>query len=102
MLIVATFYGKGVYFARDFAYSAHDQYSPRDSAGVKHVYQARVLTGEFIAVPGNKDNLLIDTPLKPGSTVDRYDSVVDNKDKPCIFVVFRDTQAYPEYLVKFI
>lgn len=31
----------------------------------------------------------------------RYDSVVDNLNDPKIHVIFRDNQAYPEYLIKF-
>lgn len=31
-----------------------------------------------------------------------FDSAVDDCEDPKIFVIFHDTQAYPEYLVKFI
>jgi len=31
----------------------------------------------------------------------RYDSVTNDVQKPEIFVVFKDTQSYPEYLVAF-
>ena len=30
-----------------------------------------------------------------------YNSVVDNKSSPSIFVVFSDYQSYPEYLITF-
>jgi len=30
-----------------------------------------------------------------------YDTLVDNQDKPSIFVALTDGQAYPEYLVSF-
>lgn len=30
-----------------------------------------------------------------------FDSVVDDTGNPTIFVVFRDNQCYPEYLIKF-
>ena len=29
----------------------------------------------------------------------RYDSVTDNLTKPSMFVIFNDTQAFPEYLI---
>jgi len=40
----ATAWGKGVYFARDFAMSAMNIYSPADGLNQKYVYQCRVLT----------------------------------------------------------
>src|SRR6218665_768676 len=98
LFISATAFGKGVYFARDWTYSAHPTYSPQNTQGFKFIYQARVLAGEFIL--GNPE--YFDAPLKPNETTKRYDSVVDNVQNPSIFVVFRDTQVYPEYLITFI
>jgi hypothetical protein len=45
-------------------------------------------------------------PRKQGSmsdekTGDRYNSVVDDEETPSIFVVFKDYQAYPTYLIEF-
>ena|SRR6218665_300110 len=94
----ATAFGKGVYFARDWTYSAHHKYSPPNKQGFKFIYQARVLSGEFGL--GREED--IDVPLKPNETTKRYDSVVDNVKDPSIFVVFRDTQVYPEYLITFM
>ena len=91
-------YGQGVYFAKEWWYSAADQYSPPDGQRQKRVYQARVLTGQYTL--GNQD--YIDAPFKPNSQVLRYDSVVNNDQNPMIFVIFRDSQAYPEYLITFI
>ena len=95
----ATAYGRGVYFATNFSYSAHAQYSPPDTNGTKYVYQSLVLTGQF--VKGGQS--MIVPPPKPssGGATSRYDSVVDNETSPAIFVVFYDTQAYPQYLVSF-
>ena len=44
MLIIGTYYGKGVYFARD-AHCSH-WYA---SCGIMWMYLTRVLTGEFTA-----------------------------------------------------
>jgi poly [ADP-ribose] polymerase 10/14/15 len=94
----AVVYGKGVYFATEWWYSANDTYSPPDlGTSKKYIYQARVLTGEYVC--GKEGE--VDAPLKPNSKL-RYDSVVNNVDKPMIFVVFHDNTAYPEYLVTFI
>jgi len=91
-------YGQGVYFAKEFWYSAGDTYSPADKAGCKRVYQARVLTGHYtVGQPEFKE-----APFKPNSQVLRYDSVVNNTQSPMIYVIFRDAQAYPEYLITFM
>jgi len=80
----------------DFSYSARREYSRPDSHGVKYVFQCRVLTGAFVV--GRRD--MIEPPQRP-DTKCRYDSVTDDANNPKIFVVFKDTQAYPEYLVSF-
>jgi len=94
----AVVYGKGVYFANGFQYSGSNTYAvPDPMNGYKHVYQSRVLTGEFVV--GNQNCIV--PPAKPGGSAIRYDSVVDNPAAPSIFVIFSDTQAYPEYLIIF-
>lgn len=92
----ATLYGLGVYFAARAAISARDRYSPPSAKGTKFIFMAKVLTGEFTAgQPG-----LRAPPLREGSGApQRYHSVVDNPQQPDIFVIFNDTQAYPQYLI---
>ena len=96
LLCTATAFGQGVYFAVDFSYSAQRTYSPPDPNGVKYVFQCRVLTGQFVV--GGSD---MKEPPQRASTKFRYDSVTNNASDPRVFVVFKDTQAYPEYLVSF-
>ncbi|KAM3910070.1 protein mono-ADP-ribosyltransferase PARP10 [Leptodactylus fuscus] len=94
----ATFYGHGVYFAVEAAMSARDRYSPPSSNGHKYILVAQVLTGEFTL--GIED--MKKPPIKPdsvGEVLQRYDSLVDNLETPTIFVIFNDTQAYPQYLI---
>ncbi|XP_067656555.1 protein mono-ADP-ribosyltransferase PARP14-like isoform X2 [Haliotis asinina] len=92
----ATAYGQGVYFAVGANYSAQDTYSRPDTKGQKYMYLVRVLTGEYtkgahgMRVP----------PTKAGSTV-LFDSVVNDINNPAMYIVFNDTQAYPDYLVTF-
>lgn len=90
------FFGRGVYFARDFSYSAQTTYSRPDPDGTKYIFMCRVLTGTFTV--GNKE--MIEPEMKPGTNF-RHDCTVNNFDEPTIFVVFKDAQAYPEYLVSF-
>ena len=91
-------YGKGVYFARDASYSARDQYSPRDANNYKHIFLAKVLTGEFTV---GHQNIVTPPSKSTGNSLDLYDSVVDDVNNPNIFVIFGDAQAYPEYLFTF-
>ncbi|XP_069771082.1 protein mono-ADP-ribosyltransferase PARP10-like isoform X3 [Narcine bancroftii] len=92
----AAIYGQGVYFATSAIISVDDQYSPPNPKGHKFIFVVNVLTGSY-----TKGNVkMVIPPLKEdGNKSLRYDSVVDNCDNPKIFVVFHDTQAYPQFLV---
>jgi len=92
-------YGRGVYFASNFAYSASPTYSPPDATGTKYVYQSLVLTGEFVR--GAQSMIVPPSKTSASGTTSRYDSVVDNETSPSVFVVFYDTQAYPQHLISF-
>ncbi|NWI19888.1 PAR12 polymerase, partial [Crypturellus soui] len=89
-----TTYGKGTYFARDASYS-HEYCQAAVKPAVMFV--ARVLVGDF--VEGNAR--YVRPPSKPASTLRFYDSCVDNKLNPSIFVVFEKKQIYPEYLIEY-
>lgn len=94
--ISATYYGDGVYFAVNASYSCSNTYSRPDSNGLKRVYYCRVLTGEY--TQGAKGMRV--APAKGGAdSTALYDSVVDRQTNPGMFVIFHDTQAYPEYLL---
>ncbi|XP_060594497.1 protein mono-ADP-ribosyltransferase PARP14-like [Ruditapes philippinarum] len=94
----AVAFGYGVYFAVEADYSCDDTYSVPDANDVKRIYYSRVLTGEYTTgVHG-----LRQPPAKPvGGPHNLYDSVIDDPDYNQMFVVFNDTQAYPEYLIFF-
>ena len=91
-----TMYGKGVYFARDSRFAANPQYSVPNAQGMQYVFLCRVVVGEYCE--GVKDAA---TPPVRYDTV-RFDSTVDDVVNPSIYVTFHDSQAYPEYLVKFM
>ncbi|NXN17590.1 PAR14 polymerase, partial [Indicator maculatus] len=94
----AACYGNGTYFAVNASYSAQDTYSQPDANGKKYMYLAQVLVGEYSQgvkgsiIPGAKDS--------PNS-VDLFDSSTDNVDRPSMFIIFHDVQAYPAYLITF-
>ena len=87
----ATHFGRGAYFARRIEYASQDVFAAKDqSTGLRFLYAARVLVG---ATCRGEQNL---TRLPEG-----IDCAVDQLDSPSIFVIFRDAQAYPEYLLVF-
>ena len=88
-------YGRGVYFARDASYSA--EYTDR-GFGSLYMYLARVLVGQYCK--GNSA-MIVPPPKDPSKPEILYDSVVDHISNPSIFVVFYDSQCYPEYLITF-
>ncbi|XP_035530830.1 protein mono-ADP-ribosyltransferase PARP14-like [Morone saxatilis] len=92
----AAAYGKGVYFAVNAAYSANG-FSPPDASGLKRLYVALVLTGRYTV----GDSSMKAPPPRGSDRTDCFDSVVDNKQPPTMFVIFHDDQAYPEYLITF-
>ncbi|XP_072253975.1 poly(ADP-ribose) polymerase family member 14-related sequence 1 isoform X3 [Leuresthes tenuis] len=93
----ATCYGRGSYFAVNASYSASDTYSKPNQSGDKFMYLCRVLTGDFTVGQSN----MIAPPTKGSNSNEIYDSVVDQIGTPSMFVIFHDTQAYPEYLITF-
>uniref|UniRef100_A0AAV3ALJ6 Poly [ADP-ribose] polymerase n=1 Tax=Pyxicephalus adspersus TaxID=30357 RepID=A0AAV3ALJ6_PYXAD len=94
----AALYGQGVYFAAESVLSTRNHYSPPNGDGKKFVLVSRVLTGEFTQ---GKENMRTPPTMSQnsGGAPRRYDSLVDNMRKPTIYVIFNDTQAYPEYLI---
>ncbi|XP_035532032.1 poly(ADP-ribose) polymerase family member 14-related sequence 1 isoform X1 [Morone saxatilis] len=93
----AACYGNGTYFAVNASYSASNTYSKPNQNGEKCMYLCRVLTGDFTA---GQQNMIV-PPAKGAVSVQKYDSVVDNVARPSMYVIFHDTQAYPEYLITF-
>ncbi|XP_037548698.1 protein mono-ADP-ribosyltransferase PARP10 [Nematolebias whitei] len=92
----ATVYGQGVYFAVNSALSVQDQYSPPNADGYKFIFVSKVLTGDFT----KGTHSMKTAPLKETGDIPlRYDSVTDDITSPAMFIIFNDTQAFPEYLV---
>lgn len=94
-IISATVYGEGVYFAINTEYSTHPTYSPPDPSGVRRIYQCKVLVGH--ATVGRRGLRVL--PQRQGSVL--FDSATDNANNPSMYVIFNDTQAYPEYMITF-
>ncbi|XP_043913996.1 protein mono-ADP-ribosyltransferase PARP14-like [Protopterus annectens] len=91
-------YGEGVYFAVESSYSTNSTYSRPDLSDMRYIYRARVLAGRYTE---GKRGLRVPPPRLNFNPYDRYDSVVDSKALPTMYVIFHDDQAYPEYLITF-
>ncbi|XP_016281667.2 protein mono-ADP-ribosyltransferase PARP12-like isoform X1 [Monodelphis domestica] len=90
----ATVYGKGSYFARDASYSHN--YSESET-NVKIMFLARVLVGVFT----QGDSKYVRPPMRQGTQNTFYDSCVNNRLDPTIFVIFEKHQIYPEYVIEY-
>lgn len=103
-------YGKGTYFAKDAVYSSRyckenktygtffkvpGFYEPRDRS-CKVMFLARVLVGNYTVGHSSYNR----PPSVDGSTLNLYDSCVDNCFNPLIYVVFDCNHIYPEYLIE--
>ena len=88
-------FGDGVYFAVSSWYSAQPTYSPADDSGDRFVYLCKVLVGH--ATQGVRGMRVLPEMTPPLL----YDSATDNPTNPGMYIIFNDTQAYPEYLVTF-
>ena len=90
-------YGMGVYFASTSEVSSQDRFSERSSNDIKYVFLNRVAVGDFTL--GRPEYRV--PPRKPDNSAESYDSTVNDETHPTTFVVYHDSQAYPEYLVAF-
>uniref|UniRef100_A0A3B4BB05 Poly [ADP-ribose] polymerase n=1 Tax=Periophthalmus magnuspinnatus TaxID=409849 RepID=A0A3B4BB05_9GOBI len=88
-----TMYGQGSYFARDAKYS----HSYTGDSDPRFMFVSRVLVGEFAR--GSSEYRR--PPSRDGGDVNLFDSCVDDIYDPSIFVVFKEQQIYPEYLLKY-
>ena len=97
IVFTAALYGKGVYFALNSSYSAQPQYSKPNKDGHQSMFVCEVIIGEYTV---GKKNMNAAPPLAEGSN-EAYDTLVEKKENPTIFVALTDAQAYPEYLLTF-
>ena len=93
----ATVYGEGSYFALNASYS--DAYAKEDANSCRFMFVAKVLVGSYAKGHSSYRRPPQKDPSNPAS--DLYDSCVDDKSSPTIFVVFDTDQFYPEYIIKY-
>ncbi|PNJ52069.1 ZC3HAV1 isoform 2 [Pongo abelii] len=80
-------YGKGIYFAKDAIYSHKN--CPYDAKNVV-MFIAQVLVGKFI------EGSMTYTSPPP-----QFDSCVDTRLNPSVFVIFQKDQIYPQYVIEY-
>lgn len=96
-VILGAWYGQGSYFATHASLSA-GAYTDKASEK-RYLYMCQVLTGEF--TKGERG--MVTPPAKdPSKPHDKFDSLVDNINSPKEWIIFSDTQAYPEYMIVFV
>ena len=83
-----------MYFAANASYSAQSKYAALDKDGNQSMFICQVIIGKY--TQGTKGMKVATQDSK-----EAYDTLVENVDKPTIFVAMTDAQAYPEYLVTF-
>lgn len=88
--------GRGVYFATAASFS--QLYTTPSNDDSRYMYLARVLVGR--CCQGNP-KLVVPPPRDRLRPEILYDSVVDDTENPGSFVIFADSQCYPEYLITF-
>ena len=81
-------YGKGNYFSNRASYSLDPTYAPRNVDGERFMLIARACVGR---------TRVGDSSIVAPSTT--FESTVNSKSNPQIFVTFDDNQTYPEFLV---
>lgn len=85
--ILETRFGKGIHFSKDAIYFYKNcQPDPKNIV----MFVARVLVGDFI-----EGNMSYTSPPSP------YDSCVDTRFNPSVFVIFQKNQVYPEYVIEY-
>jgi hypothetical protein len=94
-------YGKGVYFARQAAYSLSPSYSKRDpNTGEHYLLLCRVLVGEACVGKSGMER----PTQKPNSSA-MHESMVDRlpveQSQIVVLSAGSDKQAYPEFVLKF-
>lgn len=96
------YWGEGVYFSADASYSARSWLAAGTGGhaltGEHNIYLCKVLTG--VTMKGQRNMRYL--PIRQDGTMLNYDAATDANYNPTVeYVIFNDTQAYPQYRIKF-
>lgn len=93
---LGTRYGKGSYFAKTSNFAS--RYSQGGSSD-KVLFIARVLVGDYTKGEPEYKRPPAKDAKNPAS--DLYDSCVNKMSDPEMFIIFDNSQVYPEYIVRY-
>ncbi|KAK7486057.1 hypothetical protein BaRGS_00022666, partial [Batillaria attramentaria] len=93
---VGAIWGKGAYFAVDAKQS--DNYAQASDEGYRFMFMARVLVGKY---GQGERGMQRPPPVNKDDQRNLFDAVVDSVDHPRIYVIFRNQQIYPEFLIQY-
>ncbi|XP_019640204.1 PREDICTED: poly [ADP-ribose] polymerase 12-like [Branchiostoma belcheri] len=90
-------YGQGSYFSTSSKYS--NDYAQQGAPGRRTMFVAKVLVGAYTR---GQSSLRRPPPLNPAEPLGKtFDSCVNSRSDPKIFVIFDSAQCYPEYLIEY-
>ncbi|XP_041378558.1 E3 ubiquitin-protein ligase MIB1-like [Gigantopelta aegis] len=93
---VGAIFGRGAYFAVDAKMS--DTYAKPSQNNHKFMFLAKVLLGKYKKGSGDMQK----PPIVDSSNALKHaDSTVDNEEGPRIFVLYSETQIYPEHQIEY-
>ncbi|XP_052099855.1 protein mono-ADP-ribosyltransferase PARP15-like [Mytilus californianus] len=91
-------WGEGVYFSSEAGFTILKGIDTDDNSTTdRTIYMCKVLTGVHKQGIAGMRYL----PMRQDGTMMNYDSATDNCKPPVQFVIFNDTQAYPQYCIRF-
>src|SRR5215469_15545438 len=91
-LTTGMLYGRGSYFHKNAYYS-------KNYTDCKTLILVKILVGEYTEGSATTVRPPAKDPAKPHENF--YDSCVNSKSNPEIFVIFSESQTYPEYLIEY-
>ncbi|XP_065187779.1 uncharacterized protein LOC135818335 isoform X3 [Sycon ciliatum] len=99
-------WGKANYFATDASYSHNYSYCLN---GQRQMFLAQVVTGDSYTCPHDQETRKFTMPpVNPGATSAslgdqvRYDTVSGRTNGTLVYMVYRNCQAYPAYLITYL
>ncbi|CDW87812.1 poly adp-ribose polymerase member 14-like protein [Stylonychia lemnae] len=109
------YFGKALYFTQNlqyvYDYGFQDQsiigfrnqgnitVAVNNNLNTRKIIMAKVIIG--ISFDSGHDSSLTHTPLLPGNTSKRYDSISGNASGTQVYMIYNNRQAYSEYIITF-